>query len=343
MILVCGNFGGASQTSSGQIIKTINLYQALVERFGADFVLKFNTSKGIVSLFKLVFLLPYYLSICKNVVILPAHNGIRIIVPLLKCANLYFRRRIHYVVIGGWLPDFLSKKPLLTKQLRAISGIYVETISMKEKLNAMRFNNVFIVPNFKQLQVLNESDIMVNYSSNYRFCTFSRVMKEKGIEDAIAAVMQLNEKYDDKNFFLDIYGNIEENQEEWFDNLQENFPDYILYKGGVPSNQSVNVLKNYFALLFPTYYEGEGLAGTLLDAMAAGLPVICSDWKYNKEIVKDYSTGLLFHTHDVEDLKLKMEYLCSHPDEYKSMRMAALRESEKFTPTQALSELFCRL
>ncbi|MFR3494185.1 MAG: glycosyltransferase [Blautia sp.] len=56
-------------------------------------------------------------------------------------------------------------------------------------------------------------------------------------------------------------------------------PQYIRYKGMVPFNQSTEVLKNYDALLFPTYYEGEGFAGTIIDAFAAGLPVIASDWK----------------------------------------------------------------
>ena len=71
-------------------------------------------------------------------------------------------------------------------------------------------------------------------------------------------------------------------QTEWFNELKSTFPSYIKYGGLVPFDKSVEVLKNYFALLFPTYYEGEGFAGTLLDAMAAGVPVVASDWRYKK-------------------------------------------------------------
>lgn len=69
----------------------------------------------------------------------------------------------------------------------------------------------------------------------------------------------------------------------------------------VPFNQSTEVLKNYDALLFPTYYEGEGFAGTIIDAFAAGLPVIASDWKYNSEIIKQGITGVITKTHSISE------------------------------------------
>jgi glycosyltransferase involved in cell wall biosynthesis len=47
------------------------------------------------------------------------------------------------------------------------------------------------------------------------------------------------------------------------------------------------VLRDYFALLFPIYYIGEGFAGTAIDAFSAGVPVIASDWKYNSEVIKE--------------------------------------------------------
>ena len=121
--------------------------------------------------------------------------------------------------------------------------------------------------------------------------------KEKGIEDAVRAVCEINSMHSDIFAELDIYGQIEDNQEEWLKKLQTLAPGYIKYKGMVPFSQSTKVLKEYDALLFPTYYEGEGFAGTIIDAFAAGLPVIASDWKYNSEIIKSGMTGVIFKTH----------------------------------------------
>lgn len=121
-------------------------------------------------------------------------------------------------------------------------------------------------------------------------CTFSRVMKEKEIEDVVNAVKTVNEHFGRTVYTLDIYGQVDSAQTEWFNELKSIFPSYIKSGEPVPFDKSVEVLKNCFALLFPTYYEGEGFAGTLLDAVAAGVPVIASDWRYNPEIVNEMDT-----------------------------------------------------
>ena len=52
-------------------------------------------------------------------------------------------------------------------------------------------------------------------------------------------------------------------------------------------NETASHLKKYFALLFPTYFHGEGFAGCLIDAFFAGIPVIATDWLYNKDIINN--------------------------------------------------------
>ena len=89
-------------------------------------------------------------------------------------------------------------------------------------------------------------------SKPFKLCTFSRVMKEKGIEDAVNAVEEINKKYDETIFTLDIYGQIDTMQTEWFESLQSRFLKDVSYKGLVPFDKSTDVLKNYYALLFPT-------------------------------------------------------------------------------------------
>lgn len=59
-------------------------------------------------------------------------------------------------------------------------------------------------------------------------------MKEKGIEDAVNAVEEINKKYGETIFTLDIYGQIDSMQTEWFELLQSRFSKDISYKGLVP-------------------------------------------------------------------------------------------------------------
>ena len=63
----------------------------------------------------------------------PPTTDWRVYTPLLSIFRAFFRRKkLHYVVIGGWLPNFIKGKKLLRKQLKKFHGIYVETNSMKK-------------------------------------------------------------------------------------------------------------------------------------------------------------------------------------------------------------------
>lgn len=166
-------------------------------------------------------------------------------------------------------------------------------------------------------------------------------MKEKGIETAVSAVKAINDKLGKTAFLLDIYGQVEPSQELWFSGLQRKFPGYISYKGMVEFDKSVTVLRNYTALLFPTYYAGEGFAGTLIDAMAAGVPIIASDWKYNAEIVRENETGVIIR--DGESLEEKLLWLLNNIDFWNVMKRNSIEEAKKYLPARALDMFMKRL
>ncbi len=73
---------------------------------------------------------------------------------------------------------------------------------------------------------------------------------------------------------------------------KRHFPEYIKYKGSVNYDESVETLKNYFALVFPTLFYTEEYLGTIIDAYAAGLPVISSKWESYDDVIEDNITGI---------------------------------------------------
>ena len=176
-----------------------------------------------------------------------------------------------------------------------------------------------------------------------RVCTFSRILKEKGIEDAIKAVKLVNDELGRDVFLLDIFGEVDNAQSDWFNNVLKCTPSYVRNCGIVPFDKSTSILKDYYALIFPTYYSGEGFAGTLIDALASGLPAIVSDWKYNKEIVQDYETGIVYPARDIGALAEKLLWIYHHQTEWNAMRYRCLKKANDYMPEEALKELELRL
>lgn len=339
---VIGHFGNGHKLLNGQTVKTKIVTDELCRALGDSEVLRIDTHGGKKTLIKAPFQVISALKRCKNVIILPAHNGLRVYAPLLAFFNSFFKRKLHYMVIGGWLPEFLQGRASLARCLRHFDGIYVETNTMKRALEDQGFDNVFVAQNCKRLDILKKSELVYPTDTPYRLCTFSRVMREKGIEDAADAVRVANDRLGYTAFSLDIYGQIDAEQSEWFETLSASFPDYIRYMGSVDADKSVSVLGDYFALLFPTFYDGEGFAGTLIDAFSAGVPVIASDWKYNAEIVNE-SVGCVFPTRDVDALTKILLHLAEHPDDLLEKKPNCLDEAEKYRPEAALAALFERL
>lgn len=340
---ILGNYGGKADSFDGQTIKTKIVSSEIEKQLGANAIIKKNTYGGFNFLLKMPFLILMLLSFCKNVLIFPAQRGIKLIVPFLIVFNKVFRRKLHYVVIGGWLPDFIEARPIIAAQLKKLDCIYVETEIMKKKLMAQGLQNVCVMPNFKDLHVIKTKDLCSVIEPPYKFCTFSRVMKEKGIEDAVKAIVMLNKGTSSPICTLDIYGKVDVSQKEWFNNLMKSAPKEIIYKGVVCSEKSVETIKDYFALLFPTYYEGEGFAGTLLDAFAAGVPVIASDWRYNAELVENGVTGLISNVRNTDDLAKKILFAIEHKKEWFQYKENCIEKANEFIPSNVIKTLLSRL
>lgn len=343
-VSIIGHFCFEKNLFNGQTVKTKILSEQLSKCFGKENILRIDTSGGVKVLPKSPFQVIKALKNAKNIIILPAQNGLRIYTPLLSFFKHFFRnRKLHYVVIGGWLPVFIKNRKYLSKQLKRFDYIYVETNSMKRALEEQGFNNVVVMPNCKNLTPLDESELVYTTHEPYRLCTFSRVMKEKGIEDAVNAVKAVNEHFSRTVYELDIYGQVDKNQTEWFENLRKTFPPYIRYGGLVPFDKSVDVLKNYFALLFPTYYYGEGFAGTLIDAMAAGVPVIASDWRYNSETVIEGETGLIFPTKNHERFVQLLIWIYENSERWNGMKIKCIKKAYEYQPEKVIDILCQRL
>ena len=340
-ISVCGAFRLWDVPKGGQEVKTCILADALEAKYG-----KINRIDTLAknSRIKMPFQLLWAMITCTDVVILPAQNGLVVLSKLLSKLNKLFHRRLHYSVIGGWLQDLLPNHPDVMKALHDFTGIYVETKTMMDALQKLGFTNVYVVPNCKPLSIIKKNDLETSYSEPYKLVTFSRVTEKKGIGTAADIVMKLNKKYGRKVFTLDIYGPVDPGEDEsWFAELRKSFTDAITYRGNAPFDKSVELLSGYFALLFPTQYFTEGIPGTIIDAYAAGVPVIASKWKSFADVVEEGITGLGYDFNTTTDLEKIMEKIITDPSIITNLKQGCVRKANDFLPQNAIKPLIDRI
>ena len=177
-VSIIGHLGIDKCQLSGQIVKTQTVTKELEKRFGSEEVVKFDThGSKIKNIIKSPFQALKALNFSSNAVIFPAQNGLRIFAPLLVFFKKFFKgRKLHYVVIGGWLSEFLKGKPILSERLKKFDFIYVETSTMKKALEEQGFCNVVVMPNFKDLKILEPSDVIYSTGEPHKLCTFSRAL-----------------------------------------------------------------------------------------------------------------------------------------------------------------------
>lgn len=334
---IVGHYAKNQNITDGQTIKIRNLYYELKKKYSdIKLVDTFNWKKHPFKLFINCF---KCIVECENILILPARNGIKVFFPLFTYLNKIFNKKLYYVVVGGWLPDVVIKNKKYLKYLKKMDMIFVETIGMKEQLKIFNLFNVEVLYNFKNIKTITLNQIKKFDHNHISACTFSRVIKEKGIENAINAITSLNNKLNKKIFSLDIYGPIGENYKEEFEKILKDAPNFISYKGVIDSNKSTDILKKYDLLLFPTYYDGEGFAGTIIDAFSSGVVVIASDWKYNKDIIVREQNGFLFKVKSDNEMIRILEKIYNNEYNILTLKKNCLNDAKKYVPKEAIKVL----
>ena len=92
-VSILGHFGEGVNLLNGQTVKTKIITEELQNQLGQDQVLKNDTHGGWKTLLKAPFQVFRALKNSTNVLIFPAHNGLRVYAPLLSLQRLFFKKR----------------------------------------------------------------------------------------------------------------------------------------------------------------------------------------------------------------------------------------------------------
>ena len=148
----------------------------------------------------------------------------------------------------------------------------------RKKLRKWGFNNTIYnettLIDDKEIKDWSEPNIKdkmneIKNRENLEFLFLARMIKEKGIYEAIDIFKMLSERYSNTNFNIAGDGPELENVKNY---IEKERVKNVKFYGYVTGNDKIDLLKKSHILLFPSYNEGMPIA--VLEAMAFGLVIV---------------------------------------------------------------------
>ncbi|MDP5081564.1 MAG: glycosyltransferase family 4 protein [Winogradskyella sp.] len=132
----------------------------------------------------------------------------------------------------------------------------------------------------------------LTYNKPIKLLYAGTVTQRKGIKYLLEAMTS----YDKSEIELHIYGHIQGNGDAF-----RAYESQVFYHGPVSQKELFNLYKNFDYLVLPSIFEGFGLV--IVEAMAAGLPVITTTHTYGAELITHKENGFLVAIRSVSELR----------------------------------------
>lgn len=246
----------------------------------------------------------------------------------LGCNNIY------YWAVGGTLHEKLATGNYDLEPYKDLKAIYVQSPRIVEGLKKLGINNAIHVNNSKRIDYI--PDINKRNNDKVHFVFLSRVHPDKGCAMIANCAKRLNELGYHDRFVVEFYGKIDERYSDFLPMIEP--IDNVNYKGflDLTTNKGYDTLASYDMMLFPTYWDGEGFPGIVIDAYISGVPIIASNWSCNEDVV-DEKTGVIIPHHNEEALFEAMKAVLDGKYDLKQMAVNSQARAMEYDNRNVLS------
>ena len=165
------------------------------------------------------------------------------------------------------------------------------------------------------MSIFDPADIEVPAHEGFTFVFVGRIVRDKGINELVAAFDRLHREHADTRLVL--VGPSEDN----LDPVSSATRSRIEQGDGIEAVGGQRDVRPFYAaadaLVFPSYREG--FPNVVIEAGAMGLPSIVTDINGSREIIIDGQNGVIVPSQDEDALYQAMKRFVEHPDEIAAM------------------------
>lgn len=155
----------------------------------------------------------------------------------------------------------------------------------------------------------------------------ARMLREKGVEDLVAAAELLRKEYEGKIEFL-LCGDLSQNPSAMTKEEISSLVDghYIKWLGHC--DNVAELLEESDIMCLPSYYR-EGVPRSLIEASAIGRPIVTTDSVGCRDTVEEGVNGFVVPVHDPEKIAEALKKLIDNPELRKHMGVESRRIAER--------------
>lgn len=237
---------------------------------------------------------------------------------------IYFTRiKVCNHLHGSDFKEYLDSLPFVyrffvTKLFDRVDKHAVLLEGMKEQVTQFK-GSVSVIPNFFSSVKGKECSLEIK-QDNGKMVVFylSSIVKSKGIFELISSIKEINKEMDVATLYIaggflgDEFMEKEDVKHTFFSEIIGD--SNIVYLGVLNMEEKYKYLDYSDVFVLPTYYRSEAFPLSIIEAMASSCSIVCSDYKYLPEIIKDNVNGLLVEPRSTSDLVNKISYISSNED-----------------------------
>ncbi len=228
------------------------------------------------------------------------------------------KAKLSNIILSVWGSDVydfpyesIVKKIIVKKNLSYATKIASTSHCMAEQVKKVMCNknlDIAVTPFGVDLDLFNSSLYTAKKKEKLIIGNIKALLPKYGIKELIQVIeallqdVRLSNNIKERLRF-EIYG--DGAQKEELQNLIEsqNLSNYIFLMGSIPNTDVPNVLNTFDIFCALSQKDSESFGVSAVEAMAMGVPVVCSDVDGFKEVVEDNKTGFIVKRDNLEQAK----------------------------------------
>jgi glycosyltransferase involved in cell wall biosynthesis len=235
-----------------------------------------------------------------------------------------------------WIGEWVKNKGLIT----GLPYEFYEKMLLKLKVNRIISVSGFTKKKLAERGIPTENISVIHNGINLddfdfrckkermpSICYIGRLVETKKADVFIRAISILKKDFPKIRCSIIGRGNEKEKLEKLAESL--NLKDNVSFLGFIKDTKEVRrILKSHALFCLPSVVEGFGIV--LLEAMASGVPYVCSDIDVFKEITENGKGGLIFKRNNEKNLAEKIKVLLKSKKTYNKKRREGKKLVKKY-------------